>query len=302
MGVLVNIDGKVFPPQEANVSVFDRGFLYGDSVFETIRTYGGVPYAMREHLQRLAKSAGRVYIELPISLDELAAEVLAVVEQADNAESYIRVMITRGSSLATLGLPPELSEGPRRVILVTPLQAPAPDLYESGIGVVSYRTRRATDDTQAEGAKIGNYLVAVLAMKEARAAGALEALIVDAHGQVVEGATSNVFMVQGSTLVTPAESAGILPGITRAGLIQVAEELGVEVRFETPTLDQLLGAEEVFISSSIRELLPVVSVDGTSVGRGKPGPMYRKLLQGFRTHVRGRMAEAAEEPSTARNQ
>ena len=285
MTTLVSIDGKPCEPQQATVSVFDRGFLYGDSVFETVRTYDGQPYALVEHLERLKQSADRVFIDLPLGLEQLAAEVRALVEQAGNPESYIRVMITRGNSL-TMGLPPDLSSGPRRVIIITPLSPPSAELYASGIKVVTYRTRRATDDTGAEGAKVANYLVAVMAMKQARAADAHEALIVDGQGHIVEGATSNVFFVSSGKLVTPPLSAGILPGITRAGVLKVADEVGIGVELRAPRLEDLLAAEEVFISSSVRELLAVTHVDGKPIAGAVPGPTYQRLLEGFRAHVR----------------
>lgn len=289
MTTLVSIDGTIVAPGDAKISVFDRGFLYGDSVFETIRTYGGQPYALDEHLERLEGSAERVAIDLPVTVGQLREQVLAVVEASGNPESYIRLMVTRGSG--ELGLSPDLAVAPLVVILVTPLAPPPAEAYRDGIAVISHHTRRATDSTLAEGAKVGNYLASVLAMKEAKAQGAAEALILDADGHVVEGATSNLFLFRSGpdgspVLVTPPESAGILPGITRAGVLQVARELGLELEFSAPTLDEVRAAREVFISSSIRELLPVVRVDGTAVGDGRPGPLTKRLHESFREYVR----------------
>lgn len=280
---LVMLDGRVVPPEQASVSVFDRGFLYGDSVFETIRTYGGVPFALHEHVERLGRSAERVFISMPVPLAVIEAEVVEAVKRAGNPESYVRVMVTRGSG--PLGLDSDQVENPMRVIIVAPLVPPPESAYQQGIAVISYRTRRAAEDTEAVGAKVGNYLVAVLAMREARRTGAAEALIVDGAGNVVEGASSNVFAVQGKTLVTPPEDAGILPGITRAHVIEVARELGVPVRLEPLPLASLAGADEVFVSSSIRELLPVVRVDGEPIGAGAPGPLTSRLHRAFRKKV-----------------
>ncbi|MEZ4372414.1 MAG: aminotransferase class IV [Polyangiaceae bacterium] len=289
MATLVSIDGNIVAPADAKVSVFDRGFLYGDSVFETIRTYDGKPYALEEHLARLARSAERVAIELPVTVGQLHQQVQDVITASGNAESYIRLMVTRGSG--ELGLAPDLAVSPLVVILVTSLHAPPADAYAAGIAVISHHTRRATDSTLAEGAKVGNYLASVLAMKEAKARGAAEALILDADGHVVEGATSNLFLfrrdAQGTpVLVTPPESSGILPGITRAGVLEVARELGIQVQLHAPTLEDLHAAEEVFISSSIRELLPVVRVDEQPVGQGVPGPLTKRLHEAFREFVR----------------
>jgi branched-chain amino acid aminotransferase len=275
------IDGRPMAAESATVSVFDRGFLYGDSVFEALRTYGGRPFALERHLARLAESAARVFIELPVSIEQIGREVASAIVGAGNAESYVRLTITRGVGEA-LGLDPGLSRHPLRVVIVTPLKSPPPETYLDGVGVVTYRTERVTDHSSAAGAKVGNYLMAVLANRAARAAGAAEALIVDGRERVVEGATSNVFAVLDGVLVTPPESDGILLGITRETVLAVADELGVPVRLASLPLSDLERASEVLISSSIRELVPVVSVDGRRVGAGKPGSLAQRLLAGFR--------------------
>lgn len=285
MGVLVVLDGRRCPPGEATVSVFDRGFLYGDSVFETLRTYDGAPFELDEHLRRLESSAARVYIPLPLTREQLRAEVLEAITDAGNAESYVRVIITRGEG--QLGLDPALADRPRRVILVQPLQRPPDEQYSNGIAAISYRTERVLDATSAQGAKIGNYLVSVLAMREARLAGAQEALIQDGQGRILEGASSNVFVVERGRLITPGEDAGVLAGITRAHLLALAGELGLPVELRALELPALLAAEEVFISSSIRELLSVVRLDGCVIGAGTPGPIYRRLLAAFGQRAHG---------------
>jgi branched-chain amino acid aminotransferase len=279
---LVLIDGRPMAPESASVSVFDRGFLYGDSVFETLRTYGGRPFALDRHLARLAASAARVFIDLPVSLEQLGREVASAIVGAGNAESYVRLTLTRGVG-DSLGLDPGLARHPLRVIIVTPLSSPPPQTYLDGIGAITHRTERVTDHSAATGAKVGNYLSAVLANRAARTAGAAEALIVDAQERVLEGATSNVFAVlSDGTLVTPPEHDGILLGITRESVLAVADELGVPVTLRSLQLSELFGAAEVFISSSIRELVPVVSIDGQRVGTGRPGPIVQRLLAAFR--------------------
>ncbi|WP_437762066.1 aminotransferase class IV [Sorangium sp. So ce281] len=309
---LVSIDGVIHRPEEARVSVYDRGFLYGDSVFETIRTYGGEPFALEEHLARLERSAERIAIALPIPRDELGREVVALLRAATAAgsagatagsasagssvaplESTIRVMLTRGSG--PLGLDPSLAGAPLRVILVEPLKPLAGGLYREGIAVVTIRTQRAGD--AAPGAKVSNYLESLLALREARAAGAHEALILDPSGHVVEGTTSNVFLVErrpaahegaedpGYMLITPPREAGILVGITRAHVMHVAGELGMPVCCEPVTMARLLAAEEVFITSSLREIVPVVRVDAHTIGAGVPGPKVRALHAAFRRRV-----------------
>ena len=278
------IDGQILPPEGACVSVFDRGFLFGDSVFETIRTYGGVPFALDDHIARLARSAARVYIELPVSTETIKAEVLRVVREAGNPESFVRVMVTRGHG--EIALPPQVASHPIRVVLVTPLTPPPAEAYFRGVSVVTYHTQRVADATDAVGAKVANYLVSVLAMREARQVGAVEALIVDRNGCVVEGATSNVFAVIDGQLVTPPEDAGILLGITRATLLQVARLEGMDPVLRPLPLEELIAAEEVFISSSVRELLPVVRIDESQVASGEPGPVTARLLQAFRKKIK----------------
>jgi len=278
--ILAMIDGQIVPPEHARVSVFDRGFLFGDSVFETIRTYGGFPFALDDHIERLARSAARVYIDLPVATETIREEVLRVVREAGNAESFIRLMVTRGHG--EIALPPQVASHPVRVVLVTPLIPPPDEAYSRGVSVLTYRTQRVADATDAVGAKVANYLVSVLAMRDARRIGAVEALIVDGNGCVVEGATSNVFAVVDGQLVTPPEDAGILLGITRATLLDVARSEGMAPVLRPLPLEELMAAQEVFISSSIRELLPVVRIDESPIGSGEPGPVAHRLLQAFR--------------------
>jgi branched-chain amino acid aminotransferase len=281
-GRLVSIDGALRAPAQATVSVYDRGFLYGDSVFETVRTYGGAPFALDEHLARLARSAERVAMDLPVAVAVLRSEVLDALAQADNPESYARVMITRGTG--PLGLEAPAEARPLRVILVEPLRLPPVAQYRQGISAITVRTERAAD--AAHGAKVGNYLASLLALREARRAGAAEALLLDGAGNVLEGTTCNVFVVEGATLRTPPEDAGILAGITRAHILTVARAAGMAVEEAVVSRARLLAAAEVFVCSSIRELVPVIAVDGIPIGRGTPGPVTRRLHTAFRRAVR----------------
>ena len=280
---IVSIDGTLRPPAEAMVSVYDRGFLYGDSVFETVRTYGGEPFALDEHLARLARSAERTFIPMPVPPAAFAMEIRLAVRAARNPESYARAMLTRGSG--PVGLDPAPSPARRcGSSLVEPLVPLPASVYREGVGVVTVRTQRAAD-AAAQGAKVGNYLASLLALKQAKEAGAHEALVLDAAGRVVEGTTSNVFLVRDGAIVTPPVDAGILPGITRAHLLEIAAEIGHPVRFDAITPEDALAASEVFLSSTLREVVPVVTVDGVPVGGGTPGPVTRALHAAFRTRV-----------------
>jgi branched-chain amino acid aminotransferase len=282
-GRVVAIDGVVTTPERATVSVFDRGFLYGDAVFEVFRTYGGRPFALDEHLARLRRSAERVFIPLPVDEAALAREVATALGAAGNDESYVRLMITRGSG--PLSLDPDTAMHPLRVIIVEPVVPPPREVYLHGIALASGHARRAVDDTAAAGSKVTNYLANLLALREAKRRGAQEVLLIDDREQVVEGATSNVFIVCGGRLSTPPESAGILTGITRARVLEAAGDLGIPSEQRALTLDETLGADEVFITSSIRELVPVVRVDDRVVGTGAPGDVVRALHRRFRQAV-----------------
>lgn len=278
MNRIVSIDGVHFPPGEAKVSVFDRGFLYGDSIFETVRTYGGEPFALAEHMARLERSAARVAIDMPIPAADFGMEIRLAIRAARNPESFARAMLTRGSG--PIGLDPALAGAPLRVVIVAPLTPLPTSSYRDGVAVVTVRTHRAGD--AAAGAKVGNYLGSLLALKEARAQGAHEALIVDPKGQIVEGTTSNVFIVRDGEVVTPPEEAGCLAGITRAHILEIAAEMGQPLRLAPLTPADLASADEVFLSSSIREILPVVRVDDHPVGGGRPGPVTRAIHARFR--------------------
>jgi branched-chain amino acid aminotransferase len=282
---VVWIDGQRFSAESARVSVFDRGFLYGDSVFETLRTYGKKPFALEEHLARLERSAERVLIRMPLDRDGFRREVTEALSAVDHDESLVRIMLTRGRG-TSLGLDPGLATSPLRVLLVMPLPAPLEQKYADGIGVITYRAPRLADGTAAAGAKVANYLAAVLAIDAARRASAEEALFVDPEQRVLEGSTSNVFAVIGGRVVTPPEDLGILPGITRARVLSLAAKRGLTTEIRPISVDELFTSEELFISSSIREILPVVSVDGRRVGSGKPGQITLALLSDFRVAAR----------------
>jgi branched-chain amino acid aminotransferase len=286
MTSLVSLDGAIVLAEDARVSVFDRGFLYGDSVFEALRTYGGVPFALVEHLERLERSAARALIPMPVSLGTFRAEIHAALAASKNRESYLRLLVTRGRG-SSLGLAPSLAQVPLRVVIVMEL-VPLPEaMYEHGVGVVTFKTQRVADSTPAAGAKLSNYMVAVLAMEEVRRAGAEEALVLDAAGRVVEGTTSNVFFVKDGVLVTPPEEAGILMGITRAKILEIARRENIPVKEQSFFPKELVAADEAFISSSIREIAPVVTVDGVPIGTGRPGALTLTLLKALREVAMG---------------
>jgi branched-chain amino acid aminotransferase len=273
------IDGALTPASDARISVFDRGFLYGDSAFEVMRTYGKRPFREREHLARLRSSCERLLI--PFAQDDaaLSREIARTIAASQLPECNVRVMVTRG--VGPLGIDLSEARTPSLLIFALPLSPPPPSAYEQGVAVGLCRAARATDNTRASGAKSSNYLGAVLALHEVKQRGAHEALIVGSRGEVVEGATSNVFMVRDGALLTPPVEAGILVGITRQTVIALAAASGIAVRETQLDPADLYHAAEVFITSTVREILPVVRVDDVTVGDGRPGPLTLQLKAAY---------------------
>ncbi|MGC4120378.1 MAG: aminotransferase class IV [Myxococcales bacterium] len=301
MGRIVNLDGNLVAPEQAVVSVFDRGFLYGDSVYEVVRTYRGVLFELGAHLERLAESARRIALELPWTVERLASEAKRTVDASGNAESYLRVVVTRGEG--ELGLDPALARGGRVVLIAQPLTTPPPEAYEKGVALAlvgAEATGRNLREAIDPAAKTGNHLNAVLAMKAARERGAYEALLLDARGRVTEASSANVFAVRNGELLTPPLAAGILEGVTRRVVLALARATGVPAREAELWPDDLYGAEEVFITSTTRELVPVTRIareaDTKPIGDGKPGPVTLKLLAEFRRRALAEVAAVVQTP------
>ncbi len=298
MPTLCNLDGRLVPPEEALVPVLDRGFLYGDSVYEVLRTYGGRPYAMGRHLRRLQGSAQRIGLQLPDAA-ALAHEVARTLAAAGNAESYVRIIVTRGEG--KFGLAPALSDERRVVIVVRPLETPPEALYARGLKVAVVAIRRLSPRTLDPAAKTGNYLNSVLALGQAQRMGADDAVLLDLVGRVTELSTSNIFFVKDRVIVTPALALGLLEGVTRAAVMEVARAQGfiVQEAFHGP--EALAAADEVFATSTLREVMPITQlVFGTEVapetpraiGSGAPGPVAKALREAFRAQAGKSAAEA----------
>jgi branched-chain amino acid aminotransferase len=278
------IDGTLLPAAEARISVFDRGFLYGDSAFEVMRTYGKLPFCEREHLARLRSSCERLLIPFATPDATLVSEIRRTIEASQLPECNVRVMVTRG--LGPLGIDLSEARTPSLLIFALPLHPPPAGAYEQGVAVGLSRASRATDGTRASGAKSSNYLGSVLALHEVKQRGAHEALIVGPLGEVIEGATSNVFIARDGELCTPPIEAGILAGITRKTVIALAERLGISLRETQLHPHDLYQAAEVFITSTVREILPVVRVDDVQIAGGKPGPITQQLRAAYLAETR----------------
>lgn len=263
--------------------MFDRGFLYGDSVYEVLRTYSGTPFESDAHLVRLEESAARIGMHIPVARQQLDQEMRQLHRQTGNEESYLRLICTRGAG--EINLDPARAERPLRVIIAQPLVLPPPEVYRDGVKIGLVGVRRNLRTAIDPRAKTGNYLNSVLALAEAKKRGCFEAIMLDHRDCVTEGASSNIFAVYGEVLFTPPLDVGILKGITRTVIAEVATAAGLRV-LELPLNEEALKrADEVFISSSIREIVPVVRVDEDVIGAGKPGPMYHRVRQLFSDYV-----------------
>lgn len=282
MPAVVSIDGVLAAPEASAIPVLDRGFLYGDSAFEVLRTYGKRPFAMGPHLARLELSCAKIGIPAP-DLDRVRAEIATALSAGDNEESYVRVVITRGITAIGLAVAEEVRA--RRVIVVLPL-APQPEgVYENGIEVTTTAIARSLDGTGAAGAKASNYLPNILSLESARRTGASEAISVGSNGELLEGTTSNLFLVKEGRVSTPPLGVGILEGITRRVVMEAARAEGIDAAERLLFPPALYGADEAFITSTLREMIPVVRADGVPIGTGRPGPMTLALHQAFRRRV-----------------
>ena len=283
MTELANIDGKLVPREQAWISAFDRGFLYGDSVYETIRTYSGKPFLVQRHLTRLAASAGSLRLRLPTSLDEIAARVHQSIAAAANPESLVRVILSRGPS--AIGLDPALAKDPTVALLVSPFQPLPAAAYESGVHVQLASTVRNPISALDPRIKTSNQLNNILAYMEAKSASCLEAFMLNAAGELAEGTTSNIFVICGGELVTPPLAAGILQGITRELVLELAQQGRIPAAERTLWPEDLFGAEECFLTATTKEVVPVVQISGRTIASGRPGPITLRLLQAYRARV-----------------
>ncbi len=277
--VSVSIDGRLHDAQTAVIPVYDRGFLYGDSVFESLRTAGGRTVDLDRHLERLARSAAALAFR-PTSTELVAGELAATLAAAGHPDSYARIMITRGDS--PIGLDPALATGaPRRVIVVQPLKLPAPETYAGGLRVVVAKIERVSARALDPSVKSGNYLNGVLAVAEAKARGADDAILCNSAGDIAEGSASNVFVVRAGRVRTPAAAAGLLEGITRRRALELLAIAGMPVEQGRVTPDELRAADEIFLTSSIKGVMPVTVLDDRQVGGGGGGPVTRELMQRY---------------------
>ncbi|MFO0951802.1 MAG: branched-chain-amino-acid transaminase [Isosphaeraceae bacterium] len=284
MSLKVYIGGKLYDKADAKISVYDHGLLYGDGVFEGIRSYSGRVFRLKEHVDRLYESARAIHLEIPMSRDAMARAVVDTLAVNKLIDAYIRVVVTRGAG--SLGLDPRKTTDPQVIIITDAISLYPPELYEHGLKIVTAGTMRNHPAALNPRIKSLNYLNNILAKIEGTNAGCLEALMLNHKGEVAECTGDNIFVVRHGAIHTPSIDAGILEGITRDAVIELARSRGLTVHERTMDRHDVYTADECFLTGTAAEVIPVVECDGRPIGDGKPGPVTRDLLERFHKLVR----------------
>jgi branched-chain amino acid aminotransferase len=278
--LLIYIDGEFYPENEAKISVFDHGLLYGDGVFEGIRVYKGRVFKLDEHIERFYESAKTVGIEVPLSKEEFKMAIIEAVRRNNLRDAYIRPIVTRGRG--RLGLDPRHCQKPTVIIIPQRLEEyPLTVAAKKAVRAIVSSIRRNPPFCLPPMVKSLNYQNNILAKLEAIRAGVDEAIMLDWMGYVCEGTGDNIFIVKNGVLVTPPIYASILPGITRQTIIDIAKRLKIEVSERNITIHDLYNADEVFLTATGIELVPVIEIDGRKIGRGEPGPVFIRIKEQF---------------------
>jgi branched-chain amino acid aminotransferase len=279
----IYINGEYFSREDAKISVYDHGLLYGDGVFEGMRIYSGKVFALEDHMTRLYESARAIMLDIPIKIDALTTAVNETVAKNGLTEGYIRLVVTRGGN--QLGLNPFACEDPQVIIIADTISLYPEKFYTEGLDLITASTIRNHPAALSPRVKSLNYLNNIMAKIEAIRAGCIEAVMLNTKGEVAECTGDNIFIVRGDRLITPPIDAGILEGITRNTVIDLARENGIEVAEEAMTRHDIFVADECFLTGSAAEVIPAVKLDGRVIGDGKPGPMTQKLNAAFREFV-----------------
>ncbi|OGV57949.1 MAG: branched-chain-amino-acid transaminase [Lentisphaerae bacterium RIFOXYA12_FULL_48_11] len=278
------MNGKLVPKEKACVSVFDHGLLYGDGVFEGIRSYNNRVFMLDEHIDRLYRSARAIALEIPMTKEQMAEAVVRTCKANKTSDGYIRLVVTRG--VGTLGLNPFNCKTPQVIIIAGNIQLYSKKLYENGLSIVTVATVRNLSEAVNPNIKSLNYLNNILAKIEAINGGVPEAIMLNAQGFVAEATGDNVFIIKGKCLLTPPTSAGSLEGITRDVVMTLARQSGYEVRESMMTRYDLYNADEMFLTGTAAEVIGVVNMDRRKIGDGKPGRITRELAGKFSKFAR----------------
>ncbi|MBM7865709.1 branched-chain-amino-acid transaminase [Heliobacterium gestii] len=284
MSLIIYLDGRFVPEEQAKISVFDHGFLYGDGIFEGIRAYNGRVFKLDDHIDRLYDSAKAIKLAIPMGKGEMVDVVLETLRRNHLRDAYIRLIVSRGKG--DLGLDPRKCAVPTVLCIAAGITLYPPEFYEKGLEVVTVATRRNVPEALNPRIKSLNYLNNIMAKIEAARAGVLEAIMLNQEGYVSECTGDNIFIVKKGRLITPPVHVGILEGITRNTVMDLARESGMEVSEQVFTRFDVYTADEVFLTGTAAEVIPVVNVDGRSIGDGVPGQATGALISAFREFAR----------------
>ena len=290
MASKVYINGTFFEKEEARISVFDHGLLYGDGVFEGLRSYGGKVFRLQEHLERLCESARAIHLQIPMTIEAMADAVNEALKLNGIDDGYVRLVVTRG--VGTLGLDPAQTHDPQVIIIADRITLYPEEFYTDGLKIVTVSTVRNHPAALNPRIKSLNYLNNILAKIEGKQAGCIEALMLNHKGEVAECTGDNIFLVRRGALLTPPREAGILDGITRQAVCELAVESGLAVHEIPLTRHDVFIAEECFLTGTAAEVIPVIEVDSRMIGDGRPGPITQDLIKRFHQLARSSSSRA----------
>ncbi len=286
MSLQVYINGTFYAKEDAKVSVYDHGLLYGDGVFEGIRCYSGKVFRMEEHLERLYQSARAIMLQIPIPIEKLAEDVYETLRRNNFVDAYIRLVVTRGAG--ALGLDPYKTSDPQVIIITDKISLYPAEYYEKGLELITAATIRNHSAALSPRIKSLNYLNNIMAKIEGLQAGCVEALMLNHKGEVAECTGDNIFIVRNGRLLTPPIDAGILEGVTRNAVIELAENMGIPCDQIPLTRHDIYIADECFLTGTAAEVIPVVKLDRRPIGSGSVGPITQQLIAAFKKLVHGK--------------
>jgi branched-chain amino acid aminotransferase len=281
---IIFMNDRLVPEGEAKVSVFDHGLLYGDGVFEGLRSYAGKVFRLDEHLDRLYASARAICLEIPLAKAAVAKAVVDTLAANKLSDGYVRLVVTRGAG--SLGLDPNRTANPQVIVIADTIALYPAEFYDKGLRIVTAATQRTQSAALSPRIKSLNYLNNIMAKLEGLQAGCVEALMLNHKGEVAECTGDNVFVVRSGVLLTPPPDAGILEGITRNAVMELARAGGIDCREQTLVRHDLYTADECFLTGTAAEVIPVVEIDGRKIGAGVPGPVTLRLTKDFHALVR----------------
>lgn len=285
MSLQIYINGEFHDKENAKISVYDHGLLYGDGVFEGMRSYSGKVFRLEQHLDRLYESALAICLTIPISKEQLALDVNKTLQINSFTNAYIRLVVTRGSG--SLGLDPNRTSNPQVIIIADSISLYPEEYYQNGLKIITAATVRSHPAALSPRIKSLNYLNNIMAKIEGLQAGCVEALMLNHKGEVAECTGDNIFIVKNGTILTPPKDAGILEGITRNAILDLAKVHGIVAHETTLTRHDVFVADECFLTGSAAEVIPVVSLDSRPIGQGKVGAVTTKLMAAFKKFVHG---------------